>query len=685
MAACLQSGYHAALSSMLSSGARGAISSLRFGLALPSIRFWHWLALALCLVAGAALNVYRTAWRPAGEVHIFRGFYPQEDTIDGQTVRWSRAYSKAEVLGHAWRPQRWRVQLIAPTAAPASGATVWILVNDVRVKRVAIGHTWQTIEFGADPPPAADVALQFHATLYGDEGVGVGVGGISVEPVFTVWSVAHQGLLGALAGLALWYVLLVTPVGLASHAPNTREPTRADDGIGPRRWGITLAISVLLIVWIYLGIWALLKAPQQGTDEPQHLLRAASVLLQPWATRTPNWLTLDPRFLNPFVLFTPGEIGNLFYNRNDHLSYEQVARVKGITWDATPPSPALSPHTPLATYPTGYYLPVFLLAEATTKALELSPYQNTYAYRAWTVVLAGFLWLAVFRTLLVTPCVQRRATLLFAFLLLNPMLAFASSGCTPDAVNVPLATLGVLLTYRTLVTGRHGWRATLALIGCGLTKPSILLIFASLPLPTLLLWRSKAIPRRHLIVAGIAVARAATILFCVFYAWSPPRFLAGTPAKVTLDVYAKQYWSRLPDIWISYWGRLGWLDYELAPPWYTALFVLALLSACVALYRTKDDSRSFSAFAALFGVCYFTCMTIGEYWYLPMAGYNFQGRHLLPACVGLAGLVIHDSRFTRWSLVGMLGLLNVMLMHESIVRYFGGDWGVFRASLPWPG
>jgi hypothetical protein len=655
---------------------------------LPRLRRWNGLALALCLVAGCAGNLYRTAWRPAGEAHAFRGFNAATGQLDGQMVRWTHAYSKAEVLGYTWRPLRWRVQLTAPAAAPVSGATVWIVVNDVRVKRVAVGHAWQTIEFTVDPPPATDVALQFYATVYGDEGLGVGVGRVSVEPVFTAGNVLRQGLLGALAGLALWLILLVRPASADRADAAPVDATAAVDtpnaSSRPPRWSLARAIFVLLIVWIYLGIWAVLKPPQQAPDETQHLLRAASVPLQPWATRTPNWLTLDPRFVNPFVRFPPGEIGNLFFNRADHLSYERIARLKSMAWFATPPPPlAVAPYnTALATYPTGYYGPVFLLAEGTTKALGLTPYQNTYAYRAWTVVLAGLLWLVVYRALLVTPGAQTHANLLFAFLLLNPMLAFVSSSVTPDAVNVPLATVGVLLTYRTLITGRHAWPATLALIACALTKPSILLIFASLPLPALLLWRSGAIPFRHLIVAGLAVARAALISFCVYYAWSPPRFFAGTPMKVTLDAYAEKYWSRLPDIWISYWGRLGWLDYELASSWYTALLAIVLLSAVVAAFRTKGDARRFAIFAALFGLGYFACMTIGEYWYLPMAGYNFQGRHLLPACIGLAGLVIHDSRATRWTLIALLGLLNVMLMHESIVRYFGGDWGVFRASLP---
>jgi hypothetical protein len=252
-------------------------------------------------------------------------------------------------------------------------------------------------------------------------------------------------------------------------------------------------------------------------------------------------------------------------------------------------------YTPLATYPTGYYAPMFVLAEATTRLLDLTPYQNTYAYRAWTVVAAGLLWLLVYRALLVTPGVWPHASLVLAFLLLNPMLAFVSSSVSPDSVNVPLATLGILLTYRTLMTGRHGWQATLALLACALTKPSILLIFAALPIPALLLWRSGAIPVGHLAAGGIAVARAAVISYCVHYAWSPPRFAGSNPVRVALDAYVTEFPSRLPGIWIQYWGRLGWTDYELAAWWYTAMFGVALVGAIVAAMRMTDDARRFAA------------------------------------------------------------------------------------------
>lgn len=543
--------------------------------------------------------------------------------------------------------------------------------------QVSVGRQWQTIEFVANPPASPDVAVQFNATPYGDQGIGVGVGRVSVEPVLTVWSVLTHGFSGAIAGLLLWAILLIAPAGATTD--HTDQPAFL---VAPR-WSVARALVVLLIVWIYLGIWAVLKPPLQSPDEPQHLLRAVSVARQPWATRTPNWLTLDQRFMNPLVRFPTNDIGALFFNRSEHLSYERIARLKARPWETTTLSPELTRYyTPLATYPTGYYAPMFVLAEATTKLLDLTPYQNTYAYRAWTVVAAGLLWLLVYRALLATPGVSPHATLLLAFLLLNPLLAFVSSSASVDSVNVPLATLAILLTYRTLLTGRYGWPTTLALLACALTKPSILLIYASLPIPALLLWRSGAIPVRHLVAAGIAVARAAVIAYCAFYAWSPPRFLGSTPVHVTFDVYAKEFASRVPGIWISYWGRLGWTDYELPSWWYTALFGVVLIGAIVAALRLTGDARRFARFAALVGLGYVVCTPLGEFWYLPMAGYNIQGRHLLPACIALAGLVMSDSRIARWTVVGAVAVLNVMLMHESIVRYFGGDWGVFRASWP---
>src|SRR6185369_13775084 len=100
-------------------------------------------------------------------------------------------------------------------------------------------------------------------------------------------------------------------------------------------------------------------------DEPQHLVRAASVLQQPWASPTPETLTLDPRFFNPFVLWPQQDINQLFFDNARHLTMADIASMQATRWLTT--APPLWPYrTPLATYPTLYYASVFGLAESTT-------------------------------------------------------------------------------------------------------------------------------------------------------------------------------------------------------------------------------------------------------------------------------------------------------------------------------
>jgi hypothetical protein len=641
------------------------------------------MALTLCVVAGGALNLYRTAWRPSGQVQVFRGFYPQEDAIDGQTVRWSRAYAKAEVPLYRWRQLRWRVALTSPPAAPPEGASAWLLVNDVRMRRVTVSSGWHTIEFDSDIPATSDVALQIYSTLYGDKERGVGIGRVEVQPVFTTWNVLQHGVVGALIAALAWLVCLIGPEWSAKAAGEGTDDVGAPPLPVTSRVRWRHAIAILLIVWAYLGLWSVLKPPFQAPDEPQHLLRAASVRLQPWATLTGDTLTLDPRFFNPLVYWPPGNIGKLFFTNTNHLSKEDIAVLKAVPWRRTDLPPLAPYRTPLATYPTAYYGSVFGLAEPTTALWHLSPYQNTYAYRAWTIVLAGLLWLAVYLVLRTTPGAERHANALFLFLLINPMLAFVTSSVTPDSVNVPIATLAVLLTYGTVTIGGSIWLTTAALVACGLTKPTFLLILGSLPLPMLLAWRSGAISMRSLVAGALAVARAGVIAYCVFYAWSPPRFFAGAmPKTISLASYTDHYIDRLPVVWRSYWGVLGWLDYQLDDLWYLALFVVVIAVAILARRHRTPDEAHLTRFAAWLGVGYFVLMTIGEYWYLPRMGYNFQGRHLLPASLALGGLVLHGNRYARWTLLGFLALMNVMLIHATIVRYFDDGLTGLWASLP---
>lgn len=648
------------------------LSAPRQHFTLRPLRLQHWLALAVCLIAGAGLNVYRTAVRPSGELYTFRGFYVPEGVVEGKTVRWSREYSKAEVPLSRWTPLRWHVELTAPPAAGPQGATAMVQVNDVRVRRVSAGAGWHSVEFVSDVPASTDVAIQFLATQYGSEGRGIGVGRITVEPVFTGWNVFQTALPGAIVAAITWFLSLLVL--------KPAESTPVVEADAPMRIGRLLAL--LAILWLCLGIWSVLRPPFQGPDEPQHLVRANSVSLQPWATRTPDFVTQDPRFLNPFVVWPQEDIGQLFFNNTKHLSFADIASMKATTWRETPP-PLWPYRTPLATYPTLYYGSVFALAEGSTSVLHLTPYQNTYAYRFWTVILAGLLWVVAYRAMEITPGAKRHPLALLAFLLLNPMLAFTSSGTTPDSVNVPLATLAVLLVYRTMMTGRGGWASTIALVVCGLTKPTFLLVFGSLPLPMFLAFRRGLVPMRHLMTAALAAIRAGAIAYVLFYAWSPPRFFAGfIPKDQSIGAYTAHYVERLPQIWRSYWGVLGWLDYQLTDIWYFGFLALIVAVAIIARKRTQDEA-AFNRFTAWLGLSYFVLMTFGEYWYLPRAGYNFQGRHLLPASVAFSGLVVHENRYARWLVLGFLTAMHLALAQLTVARYFTDGLAGLWASLPW--
>lgn len=451
----------------------------------------------------------------------------------------------------------------------------------------------------------------------------------------------------------------------------------------PRR---TIAVFALLVV--YLSLWAVLKPPLQSPDEPQHLLRAIAVWREPWISSNPEWLALDPLLVNPIVVQPPHAIGKLFFHSDRVLLSHEMLELKAIPWamPARPPPPAW---TPLASYPPVYYGAVFLLAETTRVFAAPTPYQHTYVYRFWTLLMASVLWTLVYVLLRRLPETSTHAELLLAFLLLNTMLAFVTSATTPDAVNIPLATLTILLTSQALFHERSHALAAVALAACALTKPSGLLVFGALYGAMAVLWSLRMVTARQMAWTAFALIVPMAIVWLIFYAWSPPTFRAGPPASMSVGEYLISLLARAPKIGAAYWGKLGWRDYHLPLIWYGLLWALIALNGSLtvrALWtnrsRREPSIQSFVIFAAAVFVGYIVLMAFGEYHYLPVAGLNFQGRHLLPVCIGLAGVVLHDTVWARRSLVGYLALMNLAFMHASVVRYFGGSWALFLQSLP---
>ena len=158
----------------------------------------------------------------------------------------------------------------------------------------------------------------------------------------------------------------------------------------------------------------------------------------------------------------------------------------------------------------------------------------------------------------------RLAAIVVGFLVLNPMVPFVSSGINPDAVNVPLAALSILLVWQVMSTGTGAGLAALALIATAWTKPSGLQMIPAFAATGAALWVFGQITFERLRLTAAVVFGSAAIAWCGFYAWSPPRFVGGPPVVDRWTTYLGTRWLELPWTWQTYWGTLGWLEYSAA-------------------------------------------------------------------------------------------------------------------------
>ena len=187
--------------------------------------------------------------------------------------------------------------------------------------------------------------------------------------------------------------------------------------------------------------------------------------------------------------------------------------------------------------------------------------------------------------------------------------------------------------------------------------------------------------RRAALVAGIAAGIAGTAV-AVFYAWQPLRFLATGPSNDTFGQYLEQRWIMLPDMWRTYWGKLGWLDYNASAGWYGLMLALLRrqhrlpdLAAAPAhapgvVPRRRSGSCSCSRRSPP------SCATCAR------PGYTFQGRYLLPAALGLGAVLLHEVRAARIALLAGVLALNLVLVRETVHRYYVDGWHGAVHALP---
>jgi hypothetical protein len=435
------------------------------------------------------------------------------------------------------------------------------------------------------------------------------------------------------------------------------------------------------LIFTWFALWALLRPPLQTPDEPQHLLKANSILLQPWRS-APGRFDLDPRFVNPLALHTPGGLDKLFFKGVNAMTRDDIADVQHVRWpDRTAPAPSTPYARAIASYPSLYYLAVFAVAEPITEGLGLSPWQATFAYRAATAALAALLWTMVWATLVRTPEMAPLGTPLLLFALANPMLAFISSGVTPDAVNNPLCTLGLLLVWRVATLGTDRTAALVVLTAAALTKPSGLQLAGIVAGAVGLLALAGRVDRRRAIEAAAIALTAAALSVATFYYGTPPRFMAGGPSSDTLGQYLATRLRQSGLAWRMFWGQPGWLDYFLAWPWYAAIFALVCVSATCVLVRPHRPTR-FAWFAAIVGVTFTAVTFAGEYHYLGIAGYTFQGRYLFPVALAFGVVLWHDVAPVRRALLVGLFIVHVALVDATVTRYYAERWAGVWQALP---
>ena len=71
-----------------------------------------------------------------------------------------------------------------------------------------------------------------------------------------------------------------------------------------------------------------------------------------------------------------------------------------------------------------------------------------------------------------------------------------------------------------------------------------------------------------------------------------------------------------------------------------------------------------------------------ELHYLRQAGYTFQGRYLLPAALGLGAVLLHEVRAARIALLAGVLALNLVLVRETVHRYYVDGWRGAVHALP---
>ena len=132
------------------------------------------------------------------------------------------------------------------------------------------------------------------------------------------------------------------------------------------------------------------------------------------------------------------------------------------------------------------------------------------------------------------------------------------------------------------------------------------------------------------------------------------------------------------DMWRTYWGKLGWMDYNAPAGWYWLMLALLVVNVACLIWRPRRPATLTWYLGAIW-LAFLGSTFAAELRYLHDAGYTFQGRYLLPAALGLGAVLLHEVRAARIAFLAALLALNVVLARETTRRYYGGWQGAVHA------
>lgn len=680
----------------------------------------------------AKIDLPAPAWRPIRvdfQARAARAAVsdPASDPARGAESAAAGGSGRGQVVGGGASVAAGAVAGASEEAEAAGGETMLeATVDNADLPAQTIGAAWQAVSLRAVRAPVADglVTLRLSTMRAGtrESGGRVELADMRVTPLFAVAPLLRHGGVGALFGLVVWALLVwrgPTQAGAASGISAEAMPSTAGgigvgvgDGAGdgvvdrvgvglPVRVGVgdsasaearplparrpvsaREALAAGLAIFALLTTWALIRPPLQSPDEPHQFLRVTSILGGPWIGGA-STLTIDPRFFNPLTWGAP-RLAAITFDAQRPLTHEDLVALKATPWPATSPSaPATTIYVAITSYPPLYYWGVFALGQPIASMARLTPYQAFYLFRLASVLLVTLAWTAVYLLLRRTPDTSRYAEPILALLLLNPMLAFMSSAVTADALSFPLLTLTVVACWRTLTTGAGLWTMVAGALLALATKPSGGQMVGAVTMAMAWgVWRGWT-PASRAWVLLRALWLSAAIAYAGFYAWSPTQFtFEPGHATITLIAYATHVARSVPDVWISFWGHLGWLEYRLAWPWYAALLGLVCVCAWLRARQLRRAASPFDEFLLVYALAFIGSTIVGGFLNLAVAGYMLQGRYFLPVAIALGPLVMLARRWQRWLLPAGIGLVHVLLLWATIARYFQGDLGLLWASMP---